>query len=89
LKPIVAPAVILLMAAVVLFLIANFWNTRARERPHETDDGYMRAATRLSTEVGGLAAAIAVSDYQPLRTGPPLIATIRTNAAGLMPELPG
>jgi len=88
LKPMLAPAVILLMAAAVLFLITN-WNTCASERPHETDDAYMRAdLTRLSTKPGGLVAAIAVSDYQAAKARLALIATIRANGAGLIPELP-
>ena len=76
------------MAALVLFLIAN-WNAPASERSHETDDAYMRAdLTGLSTKIGGPVAATAVPDYQPVNAGRSLIATIRTNGAGLVPEIP-
>jgi multidrug resistance efflux pump len=76
------------MAALVLFLIAN-WNTPASERSHETGDAYMRAdLTGLSTKIGGPVAAAAVSDYQPVNAGRSLIATIRTKGARLMPEIP-
>ena len=70
-------------------LVSNHQLEETRECPHETDDAYMRAdLTRLSTKPRGLVAAIAVSDYQAAKARLALIATIRTNGAGLMPELP-
>jgi membrane fusion protein (multidrug efflux system) len=69
------PAVILLMAAGVLFLIAGNWNSWATERSsQETDDAYVRAnLTPLSTKVAGLVAVVAVSDYQPVKAGDLLV----------------
>ena len=69
------PAVILLMAAGILFLIAGKWNTWASEGPSQkTDDAYVRAdLTPLSTKVAGLVATVAVSDYQPVKAGDLLV----------------
>src|ERR1700686_4077356 len=75
LKQWLVPAVILLMAAGIVFLIAGNWNTWASERAaQETDDAYLRAdLTPLSTKVAGLVAAVAVSDYQPVKEGDLLV----------------
>jgi len=75
LKQLLVPATILLMAAGILFLIAGNWNTWASERASQkTDDAYVRAdLTPLSTKVAGLVAIVAVSDYQPVKSGDLLV----------------
>src|SRR6202051_219188 len=75
LKQWLAPAVILVMAGGVVFLIAGNWNTWASEREaQETDDAYLRAdLTPLSTKVAGLVAKVAVSDYQAVKAGDLLV----------------
>src|SRR5713101_7933549 len=75
LKHWLVPAVVLLMAGGILFLIAGNWNTWASESPaQETDDAYLRAdLTPLSTKVAGLVATVAVSDYQTVKTGELLV----------------
>ena len=69
------PAVILVMAGGIVFLIAGNWNTWASERQaQETDDAYLRAdLTPLSTKVAGLVAKVAVSDYQTVKSGDLLV----------------
>src|ERR1700751_4683656 len=78
LKQWAVPAIILLMAAGIVFLIAGNWNTWASERAaQKTDDAYVRAdLTPLSTKVAGLVATVAVSDYQPVKSGD-LLVTLR------------
>jgi membrane fusion protein, multidrug efflux system len=75
LKQLLVPAIILLMAGGVMLLIAGNWNTWASERvAQETDDAYTRAdLTPLSTKVQGLVAAVAVSDYQAVKSGDLLV----------------
>src|ERR1700751_282550 len=75
LKQWAVPAIILLMAVGVVFLIAGNWNTWASERAsQETDDAYVRAdLTPLSTKVAGLVATVQVSDYQPVKSGQLLV----------------
>jgi len=75
LKSLLVPALILVMAAGILFLIAGNWNTWASDRAsQETDDAYVRAdLTPLSTKVAGLVATVAVSDYQPVKAGDLLV----------------
>jgi len=75
LKQGLVPAIVLLMAAGIVFLIAGNWNTWASERAsQETDDAYLRAdLTPLSTKVAGLVARVAVSDYQPVKAGDLLV----------------
>src|SRR6266852_9096040 len=75
LRQLLVPAIILLMAVGIVFLIAGNWNTWASERAaQETDDAYTRAdLTPLSTKVAGLVAAVAVSDYQPVKEGDLLV----------------
>ncbi len=75
LKQWLVPAMILLMAAGIVFLIAGNWNTWASERAaQETDDAYLRAdLTPLSTKVAGLVATVAVSDYQSVKSGDLLV----------------
>ena len=75
LKRLLVPTVIFLMAAGIVFLIAGNWNTWASDRAaQETDDAYLRAdLTPLSTKVPGLVATVAVSDYQPVKSGDLLV----------------
>lgn len=75
LKQWLVPAIILLMAGGIVFLIAGNWNTWASERvAQETDDAYLRAdLTPLSTKVAGLVAKVAVSDYQAVKSGDLLV----------------
>src|SRR5215471_614055 len=69
------PAVILLMSAGILILITGNWNRWVGDRTWQsTDDAYVHAdLTPLSTKVAGLVAAVAVSDYQPVKTGDLLV----------------
>ncbi len=69
------PAIILLMAAAIIVLITGNWNRWVGEHAsQETDDAYLRAdLTPLSTKVAGLVAAVAVSDYQPVKAGDLLV----------------
>src|SRR5579871_2956595 len=75
LKQLLVPAAILLMAAGIVVLITGHWNAWASERvAQETDDAYLRAdLTPLSTKVAGLVATVAVSDYQPVKSGDLLV----------------
>src|SRR5271165_5009763 len=75
LKQWLVPATILLMAGGIVVLIAGDWNTWTSERPvQKTDDAYLRAdLTPLSTKVAGLVATVAVSDYQPVKSGDLLV----------------
>src|SRR5215813_7612879 len=69
------PVTILLMAAGILVLITGNWNRWVGDRTWQsTDDAYVRAdLTPLSTKVAGLVATVAVSDYQPVKTGDLLV----------------
>ena len=69
------PALILLMAVAIVFVIAGNWNAWASEKAEqETDDAYTRAdLTPLSTKVAGLVATVAVSDYQSVKAGDLLV----------------
>ena len=75
LKRWIVPALILLMAGAIVFLIAGNWNAWASEKAEqETDDAYTRAdLTPLSTKVAGLVATVAVSDYQSVKAGELLV----------------
>jgi membrane fusion protein (multidrug efflux system) len=75
LKPWLVPAIILLMAAGIVFLIAGHWITWASEGgAQKTDDAYVRAdLTPLSTKVAGLVASVAVFDFQPVESGDLLV----------------
>ena len=75
LKSWIVPALILLMAVAIVFLIAGNWNAWASEKAEqETDDAYTRAdLTPLSTKVAGLVATVAVSDYQSVKAGDLLV----------------
>ena len=65
------PAVILLMAVGIVFLIVGNWNTWASEKAsQETDDAYTQAdLTPLSTKVAGLVAVVPVSVVRGARDG--------------------
>jgi membrane fusion protein (multidrug efflux system) len=69
------PAAILSMAAGIVILISGNWNRWVGDRARQsTDDAYVRAdLTPLSTKVAGLVATVAVSDYQPVKAGDPLV----------------
>ena len=75
LKRLIVPALILLMAVAIVFMIAGNWNAWASEKAEqETDDAYTRAdLTPLSTKVAGLVATVAVSDYQSVKAGDLLV----------------
>ena len=70
-----APVLILLIAAVILFLIVTNWNTWAGSRGNQkTDDAYLRAdITPLSTRVSGTVTKVAVEDYQSVKAGDLLV----------------
>src|SRR5215469_5893394 len=69
------PATVLLMSAGIVILITGDWDRWTGDRTWQsTDDAYVRAdLTPLSTKVAGLVATVAVSDYQPVRTGDLLV----------------
>src|SRR5215469_8111579 len=75
LKRWLAPAAILLTSAGILILITGNWNRWVGDRTWQsTDDAYVRAdLTPLSTKGAGLVATVAVSDYQPVKTGDLLV----------------
>ena len=63
------------MCAGIVILITGNWNRWVGDRTWQsTDDAYVRAdLTPLSTKVAGLVATVAVSDYQPVKTGDLLV----------------
>jgi membrane fusion protein (multidrug efflux system) len=70
------PAIILLLAVGIVFLITTNWNAWAAGRTvQETDDAYLHAdLTPLSTKVAGLVATVPVTDYQAVKAGDLLVA---------------
>ena len=70
-----APVLILLIAAVILFLIVTNWNAwTGRRGSQKTDDAYLRAdITPLSTRVSGTVTKVAVEDYQSVKAGDLLV----------------
>jgi membrane fusion protein (multidrug efflux system) len=78
LKRWLVPAIILLFAGGIVFLITTDWNAWSAGRTiQETDDAYLHAdLTPLSTKVAGLVATVAVSDYQAVKAGD-LLVTLR------------
>src|SRR5580698_10855998 len=78
LKQWLVPAIILLLAVGIVLLITTNWNSWAGGRAvQETDDAYLHAdLTPLSTQVAGLVATVAVSDYQAVKAGD-LLVTLR------------
>ncbi|HEY6347399.1 MAG TPA: HlyD family secretion protein [Bryobacteraceae bacterium] len=75
LKRWLVPAVILLLAVAIVFLISGHWNAWASENAAQvTDDAYTSAdLTPLSTKVAGLVATVPVSDYQSVKAGELLV----------------
>jgi membrane fusion protein, multidrug efflux system len=75
LTQLIVPAVILLLAAAIVFLISGHWNAWASENASQvTDDAYTSAdLTPLSTKVAGLVATVPVSDYQSVKAGDLLV----------------
>src|SRR5215510_5638586 len=75
LKQWLVPRLVLLMAAGILVTITLNWNAWAGSRTNqETNDAYVRANLKpLSTEVAGLVATVAVSDYQAVKAGDLLV----------------
>jgi membrane fusion protein (multidrug efflux system) len=75
LKRWLVPAIILLLAVGIVVLITTDWNSWSAGRAiQETDDAYLHAdLTPLSTKVAGLVATVAVSDYQAVKAGDPLV----------------
>src|SRR5215471_21631544 len=69
------PAMIMLMAFGIIFLIAGNWKSWASERVDQTtDESYVRAdLTPLSTKVAGLVASVEVADYQAVKAGDLLV----------------
>lgn len=75
LKRLIVPVLIFAMAVAIVVVISGNWNAWASEKAaQETDDAYTRAdLTPLSTKVAGLVGAVAVSDYQSVKTGDLLV----------------
>jgi membrane fusion protein (multidrug efflux system) len=75
LKQLIVPVLIFAMAVAIVVVIAGNWNAWASEKAaQETDDAYTRAdLTPLSTKVAGLVGAVAVTDYQSVKTGDLLV----------------
>jgi membrane fusion protein (multidrug efflux system) len=69
------PVLILLVAAAILFFITANWNAWAgRQGSQKTDDAYLRAdITPLSTRVSGTVTQVAVADYQKVKAGDLLV----------------
>jgi membrane fusion protein (multidrug efflux system) len=68
------PALVVLLAAAVLFTITWDWNSWEGGRIEQvTDDAYVRGdLTPLSTKVAGIVRDVTVSDYQQVRKGDPI-----------------
>ena len=70
----IVPAVVLLLAAGILFGIIGGWNRWVGSGSQKTDDAYLRAdITPLSTRVSGTVAQVAVADYQRVKAGDLLV----------------
>src|SRR3984957_15484111 len=69
------PLVILILAAVLLFIITSNWNSwMGFSTRQTTDDAYLHAdLTPLSTKVSGVVAKVNVSDYQHVKAGELLV----------------
>ena len=70
------PALVLLMALVVLFTVTHSWNSWEGGHVEQvTDDAYVRGdLTPLSTKVSGIVRSVNVSDYQQVHKGELLVA---------------
>ena len=71
----VVPAVVVLLAAAILFTITWNWNSWEGGRIEQvTDDAYVRGdITPLSTKVAGIVRDVKVADYQAVHKGDPLV----------------
>ena len=71
----IVPAVILVLAAGLLFMITSSWNAWTGGVSRQTtDDAYLHAdLTPLSTKVSGVVAKVNVSDYQHVKAGDLLV----------------
>jgi membrane fusion protein (multidrug efflux system) len=69
------PALVLLLAAALMFTITRNWNSWEGGRVEQvTDDAYVRGdLTPLSTKVPGVVRNVKVSDYQQVRKGDLLV----------------
>jgi len=69
------PALVVLLAAAVIFTITRNWNAWEGGRIEQvTDDAYVRGdLTPLSTKVAGIVRDVKVSDYQTVRKGDLLV----------------
>ncbi|MBV9959942.1 MAG: biotin/lipoyl-binding protein, partial [Acidobacteria bacterium] len=69
------PALVLILAAVILLGITGGWNRLVGGgSTQKTDDAYLRAdITPLSTRVSGTVAQVAVADYQRVKAGDLLV----------------
>jgi membrane fusion protein (multidrug efflux system) len=69
------PALVVLLAVVILVTITWNWNSWEGGRIEQvTDDAYVRGdITPLSTKVAGLVKEVMVSDYQSVHRGDPLV----------------
>src|SRR6202050_1678063 len=67
----VVPALVVLLAAVILATITRDWNAWEGGRVEQvTDDAYVRGdLTPLSTKVAGIVRDVKVTDYQQVRKG--------------------
>jgi len=70
-KKFVVPAIVVLLAAAILFTITWNWNSWEGGRIEQvTDDAYVRGdITPLSTKVAGIVRDVKVADYQAVREG--------------------
>src|ERR1700751_5325312 len=69
------PALIVLLAAAVVYTITRNWNAWEGGRASQvTDDAYVRGdLTPLSTKVSGIVQEVRVTDYQQVRKGDLLV----------------
>src|SRR5262249_38429094 len=68
------PWLVLLLAAIILFVIIGGWNRWVGGGTEKTDDAYLRAdITPLSTKVSGTVQSVAVADYQHVKAGDLLV----------------
>src|SRR5689334_24851053 len=69
---------ILCIAIALIFFLSSNWTTWASQAEQQkTDDAYVRAdVTPLSTKAAGIVAAVAVADYQAVKSGD-LLVTLR------------
>jgi membrane fusion protein, multidrug efflux system len=75
LKKLLVPAVVLLLAAAIVFTITRNWNSWEGGKVEQTtDDAYVRGdLTPLSTKVAGIVREVKVSDFQQVKKGDLLV----------------